>query len=124
MDKCCKMAAVYIASYKALALIHQHNHWTTKGSSFYGDHLLFEKLYNKALEDLDLAAEKFMGIFGDECLDYSLQTNFLSKSLEHYKDLEGSPVEMSLAIEKDIWPTKPSRLCDWCYFKAICPAHT
>ena len=32
--------------------------------------------------------------------------------------------EIKLAIEKDIWPTKPSRLCDWCYFKAICPAHT
>ena len=32
--------------------------------------------------------------------------------------------EIQLAIEKDIWPTKPSRLCDWCYFKAICPAHT
>jgi putative RecB family exonuclease len=32
--------------------------------------------------------------------------------------------EIRTAIEKDLWPTKPSRLCDWCYFKAICPAHT
>ncbi len=32
--------------------------------------------------------------------------------------------EIKLAIEEDIWPTKPSRLCDWCFFKAICPAHT
>lgn len=28
------------------------------------------------------------------------------------------------SIEKDYWPPKPSRLCDWCYFKTICPAHT
>jgi DNA-binding ferritin-like protein len=96
------MAAVYIASFKALALVHQHNHWTTKGLSFYGDHLLFEKLYDKALEDLDLAAEKFLGVFGDECLKYDLQAEFLNKSLEHYSDMEGSPLEMSLAIEKDI----------------------
>ena len=27
------------------------------------------------------------------------------------------------AIEKNVFPPKPSRLCDWCYFKAICPAH-
>lgn len=27
------------------------------------------------------------------------------------------------SIEKEYWPTKPSRLCDWCYFKSICPAH-
>jgi putative RecB family exonuclease len=32
--------------------------------------------------------------------------------------------EIKLAIEKDHWPTKPSRLCDWCFFKTICPAHT
>ena len=28
------------------------------------------------------------------------------------------------STEKDYWPPKPSRLCDWCYFKNICPAHT
>jgi len=27
------------------------------------------------------------------------------------------------SIEKKYWPPKPSRLCDWCYFKSICPAH-
>jgi len=27
------------------------------------------------------------------------------------------------SIEKDYWPPKPSRLCDWCFFKTICPAH-
>lgn len=32
--------------------------------------------------------------------------------------------EIGDAIEKDRWPTKPSRLCDWCFFKSICPAHT
>ncbi len=27
------------------------------------------------------------------------------------------------SIAKDYWPPKPSRLCDWCFFKSICPAH-
>ena len=27
------------------------------------------------------------------------------------------------AIEKDYWPPRPTRLCDWCFFKTICPAH-
>jgi len=26
------------------------------------------------------------------------------------------------SIAKDYWPPKPSRLCDWCFFKSICPA--
>jgi len=101
MDKCLKVAALYVATLKAMALIHQHNHWTTNGEMFYSEHLLFERLYNSVLEDLDLAAEKYMGLFGDEVLAYTLQTQLLSKVLSNYNKLEGSPVEMSLAVEKD-----------------------
>lgn len=101
MDKCSKVGALYVATLKALALIHQHNHWTTKGVSFYGEHLLFERLYNSTLENLDLAAEKFIGVFGDPCLDYDLQADLLHKVLIKYKNLEGSPVQMSLEAEKD-----------------------
>jgi len=36
--------------------------------------------------------------------------------LQIARDLEAS-------YEKDYWPTKTSRLCDWCHFKSICPAH-
>ena len=32
--------------------------------------------------------------------------------------------DIFISIEKEYWPPKPSRLCDWCYFKSICPAHT
>ena len=31
--------------------------------------------------------------------------------------------DIFISIEKDYWPPKPSRLCDWCFFKTICPAH-
>jgi DNA-binding ferritin-like protein len=101
MDKCTKVAALYIASLKAMSLIHQHNHWTTNGDDFYGDHLLFERLYDSALENLDSAAEKFMGLFGAECLDYAMQAELLNKVLVKYKTLVGKPEELSLGVEKD-----------------------
>jgi len=101
MDKCSKTAALYIASLKAMALIHQHNHWTTRGDSFYGDHLLLERLYNSTLENVDLAAEKFVGLFGDEVLSYDFQATLLHKVLMKYSNLEGSPAQMSLAVERD-----------------------
>lgn len=100
MDKCSKTAALYVASLKAIALVHQHSHWTTKGMEFYGDHLLFERLYNDALKNLDLAAEKFIGVLGDDCMNYDLQTDLLHKILLKYKDMEGSPLQMSVAIER------------------------
>jgi putative RecB family exonuclease len=31
--------------------------------------------------------------------------------------------DIFISIENDYWPAKPSRLCDWCFFKSICPAH-
>ena len=31
--------------------------------------------------------------------------------------------EISQSMASNIWPTKPSKLCDWCSFKPICPAH-
>jgi len=31
--------------------------------------------------------------------------------------------EILSAIESNHFPTRKSKLCDWCFFKAICPAH-
>ena len=39
------------------------------------------------------------------------------------KTLRRVAQDIFTSIEKDYWPAKPSRLCDWCYFKNICPAH-
>jgi len=101
MEKCEKVAALYVATLKAVSLIHQHGHWTTNGDNFYGSHLLFERLYKASLESLDGAAEKFIGILGPACLDYKLQTELLNKILNKYSRLEDSSAEMSLAAEKD-----------------------
>jgi putative RecB family exonuclease len=30
---------------------------------------------------------------------------------------------ISAAVQNDQWPPTPTRLCDWCSFKPICPAH-
>lgn len=31
--------------------------------------------------------------------------------------------EIKDSIERNYFPPKPSKLCDWCFFKTICPAH-
>lgn len=101
MDKCCKVASLFLATLRAMAIIHQFNHWTTKGNNFYGDHLLFDRLYDSVNKDIDTAAEKFIGLFGTECIQYATQAELLNKVLLKYKKLEGNPVEMSLAVEKE-----------------------
>ncbi len=101
MEKVYKLANLYVASLRAIYLIHQHNHWTTKGASFYGNHLLFERLYTSATGDADMAAEKMIGLFGEKGLDFDLQIDYMNKIVSKYASLDGNPVKMSLTIEKE-----------------------
>lgn len=95
-----KLAALHIASLKAMTIVHQHSHWISKGSNFYGSHLLFQRIYESAQENLDGAAEKFVGAFGEDVLDWSLQKSLLEKVLDKMTSFEGDQFSMSLEIEK------------------------
>lgn len=101
MDRCCKVAGLYLATLKAIYLVHQHSHWTTKGTSFYGNHLLFQRLYEAAQGSADMAAEKFLGLFGEDGVDFQYQNGLLSKVLAKFDKLSADPAEMSLAAEKE-----------------------
>ena len=59
---------------------------------------------------------------GDSRVLESNPTEPQLKSTE--KILNNIGQEILTAIESSDFPTKKSRLCDWCFFKAICPAHT
>lgn len=47
---------------QALALIHRAHHWKSSGPMYYGDHLLFDRLYSSAHEGVDSLAEKLIGL--------------------------------------------------------------
>lgn len=53
--------AALLAILRAEAWIHQAHHWQTRGCSYYGDHLLFERLYNDTNAFVDGLAEKTVG---------------------------------------------------------------
>ncbi|CAN2199360.1 COG2887 RecB family exonuclease [Candidatus Nanopelagicaceae bacterium] len=58
---------------------------------------------------------------GDSRVVKSEPTEAQLKSTE--KILKNIGDEILTALETGDFPTKKSRLCDWCFFKAICPAH-
>lgn len=43
---------------------YQNAHWLCQGPSFYGDHLLYERLYENIEEEVDSFAERMIGLFG------------------------------------------------------------
>jgi DNA-binding ferritin-like protein len=102
MDKCEKTAALYLASLRTMALIHQQNHWLTKGDSFYGSHLLFERIYDSAQENVDGAAEKLIGLFDIDCDVFCLTTDMMTTLLKKYQEMcKSSPLAASLRVEQE-----------------------
>jgi DNA-binding ferritin-like protein len=54
--------SVILVHLKFLAELHQHHHWTCMGDPFYGDHLLFQRLYDGVSGEIDSVAEKVIGL--------------------------------------------------------------
>jgi DNA-binding ferritin-like protein len=46
---------------RSLAMVHQSHHWLTYGGVFYADHLLFDRLYNDVVGEIDQVAERAVG---------------------------------------------------------------
>ena len=43
---------------------YQNLHWESKGANFYGDHLMFQRLYESVAKETDQLAEKILGLTG------------------------------------------------------------
>lgn len=98
MERIEELCCYYIALIRSVYLVHQNNHWITNGKNFYGNHLLFERIYKSAADDADSAAEKFIGLFGTDVLDLNMQAQMIGKILEEFSGRE--PLETSLEIER------------------------
>lgn len=53
---------VFIDLLRALSMMHHTHHWQTHGPQFYGDHLLYQRLYELADGHIDLVGEKAVGL--------------------------------------------------------------
>ncbi len=68
-----------IALLRAVQIIHHTAHWQTAGASFYGDHLLFERLYSSIGEEFDGLAEKAVAYGGPGCVDAAAQVGMIAE---------------------------------------------
>ena len=55
-----------LALLRAQALSYQTSHWQVRGDDYYGNHLMFERLYGSVGEEIDTLAEKIVGYVGVE----------------------------------------------------------
>jgi len=87
-----------VAVLRALYWVLQNSHWQVSGDGFYGDHLLFQRLYEETADNLDGLAEKAVGYLGME----EVQPDDLMARASRYVNKwvsEGCPVKRGLLAE-------------------------
>lgn len=71
-----------LALLRAVQWNHLTSHWQSQGTSSYGDHLLFQRLYEVMGDEIDTLAEKAMGMFGAGSVDPTEQAQRMSMFMQ------------------------------------------
>lgn len=90
-----------LACLRAQNLSYQTSHWQSKGRYSYQDHLLFERLYNSVLEEIDTLAEKISGLTSSDEVALSIQDPQISRFLQTWSRIPNHH-ERGLKSEEDL----------------------
>lgn len=74
-------------------------HWQVKGSDFYEQHLLFERLYGALGGQIDALAEKIVGYYGVDAVEMN---DSMTRTQKWLKEWKGDPIDVALASEKQL----------------------
>lgn len=57
-----------LAALRAAFIVYRNAHWQVRGPNYYGNHLLFQRLYEETQLQVDRLAEQIVGTWGSEAL--------------------------------------------------------
>lgn len=89
--------SVLLVNLDYLSYVHQTHHWTCRGDSFYGDHQLFQRLYDAVQEEIDSVAERAVGSGTIDNVCIQLRTAQLAKLVQGYNMMQTIPQPSDLA---------------------------
>ncbi len=88
-----------LACLRAQSLSYQTSHWQAKGDDYYGNHLLFMRLYESVGEQIDSLAEKMVGYMGEESVELQHQ---MERVLEYTGSWAGVPCHLSRGLQSEM----------------------
>lgn len=89
--------SVALVHLRFLYFVHQTHHWIAKGDAYYGDHLLFQRLYEGVAGEIDTIAEKAVGTGCERNVELSLQMTQLMRLIQGYGSTSIVPQPAELA---------------------------
>lgn len=103
--------SVVLVHLRYLAMLHQTHHWVARGDSFYGDHDLFEELYDGVNKEIDMVAEKAVGLSSEHNVNLMLQIAQLQQLSKACASPQTVPQTSDLA--------KASLVAEWNFLKIL-----
>jgi hypothetical protein len=95
-----------LAHLRFVYFVHQFYHWTAGGTAFYGDHLMFQRMYEKTLEEIDDLAERAIGLGSNDNVDLLMQFQTIvplikgfGQSVTHGRDSNAAKRALELECE-------------------------
>lgn len=91
-----------LAFLRAASFIHQTNHWQTAGQSFYGDHLLYQHIYEESSKGIDELAERIVGSIGTGHVDAQPQAKAVGMTVDYIYSQAAQPSVLELSITAEV----------------------
>lgn len=91
-----------IARLHALYAIYRSAHWQAWGTSYYGDHLLFQRLYEPLDDEIDTLAERMIPQFGSSCVDPLPIAQRTAEHVAALTELYPCPYERGIVAEQEL----------------------
>ena len=101
-DNCKSRLLNLLAMLRAVQIVHHTAHWQTQGSTFYGDHLLFERLYSALGDEFDTLAEKIVAMHGPAAVDAVDQMQRIATVVKRATESEKDLSKRSLLLEEGL----------------------
>lgn len=89
-----------LAYLRMMHMVHWTNHWQVKGDPQYGDHLLFQRLYEAMPDEIDGLAEKIVAEYGPEAVAMPEQIERIAAEVELLFEEEADLLERALVMEE------------------------
>ncbi len=90
-----------LAALRTIYIVHQTAHWQAAGDPAYGDHLLFQRLYESVTGEIDTLAEKMVGMFGGVSVSLVVQGPLIGVMTKQSSQIKGLH-ERSLYLERSL----------------------
>lgn len=96
-----KLLQPLLALLRAQYWTYQEAHWQTRGGAYYGNHLLFQRLYESTVDQIDTLAEKMVGTYGTDVVSSAALAPLFDEWVRRWAAVD-CPHERGLVSESDL----------------------